>query len=58
MYLMIIILGVFNGLFFLPVMLSWIGPPTDEIEVLEKENDLLEMQRAQDRIDILARKYE
>jgi len=55
---MIIILGVFNGLFFLPVMLSWIGPPTDEIEVLEKENDLLEMQRAQDRIDILARKYE
>lgn len=28
MYLLIIVLGVFNGLFFLPVMLSWIGPPT------------------------------
>lgn len=28
MYLLIIVLGVFNGLFFLPVILSWIGPPT------------------------------
>jgi len=28
MYLLIIVLGVFNGLLFLPVMLSWIGPPT------------------------------
>lgn len=28
MYLFIIILGVFNGLFFLPVMLSVIGPAT------------------------------
>lgn len=35
MYLFIIILGVFNGLFFLPVLLSWIGPPTDLAEVAE-----------------------
>ena len=28
MYLFIIILGVFNGLFFLPVLLSLIGPAT------------------------------
>ena len=46
MYLFIIIIGVFNGLLFLPVMLSWIGPPTDEVEVLEKENDKAAMQRA------------
>ena len=52
MYLFIIILGVFNGLFFLPVMLSWIGPPTDEVEVLEKKNDLIDMQKAQDKIDM------
>jgi len=39
MYLFIIILGVFNGLFFLPVMLSVIGPATDENEVAEKEHD-------------------
>ena len=34
MYLFIIILGVFNGLFFLPVMLSWIGPPTVSIQLV------------------------
>ena len=46
MYLFIIILGIFNGLCFLPVMLSLIGPPTDEIEVLENENDKAAMQKA------------
>ena len=46
MYLFIIILGIFNGLCFLPVMLSLIGPPTDEIEVLENENDKVRMQKA------------
>jgi len=51
MYLFIIILGVFNGLFVLPVILSVIGPPTDEVEVLEAENNKFEMQRAQDKID-------
>jgi len=50
-------MGVFNGLFFLPVVLSWIGPPTDEAEVLEKENDLVLMQKAQDKID-MDRKYQ
>jgi len=36
MYLLIIVLGVFNGLFFLPVILSWIGPPTVSDVVLPK----------------------
>jgi len=31
MYLFIIILGIFNGLFFLPVLLSFIGPATVSI---------------------------
>ena len=31
MYLFIIVLGVFNGLFFLPVLLSLIGPDTVSI---------------------------
>ena len=31
MYLFIIILGVFNGLFFLPTCLAWFGPPTVSI---------------------------
>ena len=38
-YFFIMILGVFNGLFFLPIILSWIGPPPDEIELLEKQMD-------------------
>jgi len=46
MYLCIIILGVFNGLFFLPVMLSIIGPPTDEFEVIEGRKDLERMKKA------------
>lgn len=57
MYLFIIILGVFNGLFFLPIMLSWIGPPTDEIEVMEAENDKIMMQRAQENAD-MKQKYQ
>lgn len=40
MYLLIIILGVFNGLFFLPVTLSLIGPATDEKQVMDHEDDL------------------
>ena len=39
MYFFIILLGLFNGLFFLPIILSWIGPPPDEIELLEKRVD-------------------
>ena len=27
-YLLIIIIGAFNGLFVLPLLLSWVGPPT------------------------------
>lgn len=52
MYLFIILLGVFNGLVFLPVILSWIGPPTDEVEIIEKENNDVLMTKAQDAIDM------
>jgi len=27
-YIIILVAGVFNGVFFLPVFLSWFGPPT------------------------------
>lgn len=57
MYLLIIVLGVFNGLCLLPVLLSWIGPPTDVVAVLEKRNDMVAMQKAQDRIDLQENKY-
>ena len=36
MYLFIIILGVWNGLFFLPVLLSFIGPATVSAKLLTK----------------------
>lgn len=45
MYLMIIFLGVFNGLFFLPVILALIGPPVDKNEVFEHEKDLMAMKK-------------
>ena len=35
MYLFIIILGAFNGLMVLPVLLSLIGPPADINEILQ-----------------------
>ena len=35
MYLFIIILGAFNGLMFLPVLLSLIGPGMDKTEEIE-----------------------
>lgn len=43
MYLLIIVLGVFNGLLTLPVILSLIGPKCDEDEIREREaaNELL-----------------
>jgi len=48
MYLFIIILGVFNGLAFLPVLLSLIGPPANEEELLSKKLNELEMRRVMD----------
>lgn len=36
MYLFIIILGVFNGLFFLPTILSLIGPSADKSEIIDQ----------------------
>lgn len=47
MYLLIIILGVFNGLLVLPVLLSLIGPACDEDEIREREaSNLLLKQEA------------
>ncbi len=46
MYMFIIVLGVFNGLFFLPVVLSMIGPDADEDIIQEKEQDILKMREA------------
>merc|ERR1719215_2312843 len=43
MYMFIIILGVFNGLFFLPVLLSYIGPGSDMRAIYEHKKDLLKM---------------
>merc|ERR1719473_2218263 len=43
MYMFIIILGVFNGLFFLPVLLSYIGPGADMRAIYEHKKDLLKM---------------
>jgi len=37
MYLLIIILGAFNGLLVLPVLLSLMGPSCDEEEIRERE---------------------
>ncbi len=36
MYLFIIIFGAFNGLMFLPTILSWFGPATDRSELIEE----------------------
>lgn len=49
MYLCIILLGVFNGLFFLPVVLSIMGPPTDEFGVMEAKRDLAQMRRVSEK---------
>ena len=47
MYLFIIIFGAFNGLMFLPAVLSWIGPDVDKAELIEefKSNQFLEKLR-------------
>lgn len=39
MYMFIIVLGVFNGLFFLPVLLSFIGPSPDARAIAEHKAD-------------------
>lgn len=39
MYLFIIIFGAFNGLMFLPTILSLVGPPADKAEVIESFKD-------------------
>lgn len=45
MYLFIIILGLFNGLAFLPILLSLIGPGVSELELLEKKLNTVEMRK-------------
>jgi hypothetical protein len=43
MYIFIIIIGVFNGLMFLPIVLSFIGPEADQLLIAEKEMDEVKM---------------
>lgn len=45
MYMFIIVLGVFNGLFFLPVLLSYIGPEPDRRAIYEHKMDLIAMKK-------------
>jgi Niemann-Pick C1 protein len=45
MYLFIIILGLFNGLMFLPLVLRWLGPETDANELKEHKEDMKEFER-------------
>ena len=45
MYLFIIILGLFNGLMFLPLVLRWFGPETDANELKEHKEDMKEFER-------------
>lgn len=57
MYMFIIVLGVFNGLFFLPMILSLIGPGPDERAIQEEEEDLVRMKkiaRAENKERLLA----
>jgi len=35
MYIFIVIIGAFNGLMFMPVLLSLVGPPPDKQELIE-----------------------
>jgi hypothetical protein len=39
MYLFIIVFGAFNGLMFLPTLLSLIGPAEDKSEIIEGYKD-------------------
>lgn len=43
MYIFIIIIGVFNGLMFLPALLSLIGPAPDKQLILEHNRDMKQM---------------
>jgi Niemann-Pick C1 protein len=45
MYLFIILLGLFNGLMFLPLVLRWFGPETDANELKEHKEDMKEFER-------------
>lgn len=45
MYLFIILLGLFNGLCFLPLLLRWIGPAPDPVELREHKQDLIEFEK-------------
>lgn len=43
MYLFIIVCGAFNGLFLLPILLTYIGPEPDASLIEETKKDLLHM---------------
>lgn len=49
MYLFIILLGLFNGLCFLPLVLRWIGPAPDPVELREHKLDEMEFEKLRKR---------
>lgn len=52
MYLFIIILGIFNGLMFLPLLLRWIGPAPDVrdiAEFIENEKEIESLRKSRRR---------
>ena len=51
MYLFIIIWGAFNGLMFLPAVLSWIGPAVDKAELIEEYKSQQFLNRLKKQID-------
>ena len=46
MFGMVVLFGLFHGLIFLPVMLSLIGPQSPPVELLAKEEAILDNQEA------------
>ena len=45
MYLFIILLGIFNWLMFLPLILRWVGPEADPNEIKEHERDMKQFEK-------------
>lgn len=49
MYLFIIVFGVFNGLMFLPTVLSLIGPDEDKSEIIEAIKDKMHFEKLKNK---------
>jgi len=57
MYMFIIVLGVWNGLFFLPVVLSLVGPAPDERDIQEHEEDVFKMKQLAQQQAMKSKEY-